>query len=131
MTILKVQAMFDSMQMQVDKKIDEMVDIWLPKVMDSRFTPEMKSNIKLHFKEELYKYMVNKYNTNIKQTYTAANWSDWNINQLISEWLHNNVVFEKELRGIIQEINKRTGDKMDKFLVGEIASRIYYEFNRL
>jgi hypothetical protein len=27
MTILKVQAMFDSMQMQVDKKIDEMVDI--------------------------------------------------------------------------------------------------------
>ncbi|MDD2565552.1 MAG: hypothetical protein PHZ26_03095 [Candidatus Gracilibacteria bacterium] len=130
LTVSRTQELFDSMQKQVDKKLDEVVSKSLNKIGDSRITPIQKELVKKLFKEELYRYMYKEEDTKLEGTYNRAEGRKSIDKQLFTEgW--TNSIFESEIFNILKNINKRLTNKISDIGLDELKTKIYGEFNNM
>ncbi len=131
MTILKTQSLFNEMQMQVDRKIDEIVDKSLAKTSDKLISPEQKSRVKELFKEELYKYMVNNEAAKVESPYDTARTSNLWANILISDAFKWKKWFENELADILNNINLRIENQINSTWIIDLRQELFKQFNSL
>ncbi|EKE29663.1 MAG: hypothetical protein ACD_2C00130G0014 [uncultured bacterium (gcode 4)] len=133
MTILKAQSLFNDMQMQVDRKIDEIVDKSLAKTNDIIVTPLQKDKIRELFKEEMYKYMIenNDTGTRFESPYENSKKSWLPAEKIISNALKWNELLENEIRDILNNINSRISTPIDNEWIRRLKFIIWSEFNSL
>lgn len=129
--ISTVQSGFDTMQKLVDKAFDEVVDKSIWKIVDSSISPVNKQRIRELFKEEMYKLMYSKEDTNIEGCYDAARGTTGNLELLLSEGFKNNKIFENEIFDILKNVNIRMGGVISAFTLVELKTLIYAYFDTM
>ncbi|EKE29414.1 MAG: hypothetical protein ACD_2C00180G0007 [uncultured bacterium (gcode 4)] len=131
MTIMKAQSLFNDMQMQVDRKIDEILDSSLAKTSDKLISPEQKSKVKELFKEELYKYFVDSKWSELENTYNSVKLSWAKAEFLMAQSLRWNKILESEIEDILINVNKRLKDEIVYHWINLLKQTIFKEFNSL
>lgn len=131
--ISTVQSGYDAKQMEVDRKIDELLDISLSKTSDKLITPAQKERIKELFKEEQYKYMYEKTSSRIEDPYDSVRGTDLRITFLMSQSLRGDKILEKEIGDILENINRRMGGVgvIRPSGIEDLKQEIFKQFNLL
>ncbi len=107
--ISTAHSSFDPVQMLVDRKIDEILEKSLSLTSDKLVNQAQKQCIREMFKEEMFKYFVEYAGSQLENAYDKVRGSGLKIEFLMGQSLRGNKILEKEVKNILENINKRMG----------------------
>jgi hypothetical protein len=129
--ITSAQSGYDKNQLEVDRKIGELLDTSLDKTSDLLVKPAQKERIRELFKEEMYRYFAEYPGSELEGSITAVRGSGAQIGFLMSQNLRGNKILEKELGDILENVNTRMDGVLRQQAIISLTIATWSEFNRL
>ncbi|NVO00940.1 MAG: hypothetical protein HXX17_16620 [Geobacteraceae bacterium] len=129
--ITTVRSRFDKMQLEVDRKVEEVLDKALAVTSVKLVTSAQQERIRELFMEEWYKYMYLNKSSSIEVPYSSAKGSELGGERILSNAFRGEKLVENEIGEVLENINLRMGGVLDIYATEEIKQYIFKQFNLL
>jgi len=129
--ISTVRNRFDRSQMEVDRKIEEVVETAMGKVGDKTILTLNKERIRELFIEEWYKYMYLNKSSNIESPYIRARGSELGAERILSNVYRGQKLVKNEIGEVLEQINGRISEAVDSHGIEDLKQEIFKQFNLL